>query len=146
MKKIHVPILLIAMVLSSQVAIAQNSEAVSMHFSYDKARLAMEKPWTDQPFGNNPEQFQFVVIGDRTGGANQEHTFKIAMDQLNLLQPEFVINVGDTIERGLSRANRRKSNFSSSDMTDTIIRAFNTANTASIFQISTVFDDEALIF
>ena len=40
----------------------------------------------------------FVIIGDRTGGANVMETFKLAMDQINLLQPEFVINVGDIIE------------------------------------------------
>ena len=42
--------------------------------------------------------FNFVIIGDRTGGANVQETFKLAMGQLNLLQPEFVINVGDVIE------------------------------------------------
>lgn len=39
-----------------------------------------------------------AIIGDRTGGANVQGAFKLAMDQLNLLQPEFVINVGDIIE------------------------------------------------
>lgn len=39
-----------------------------------------------------------AIIGDGTGGANVQGTFKLAMDQLNLLQPEFVINVGDIIE------------------------------------------------
>jgi 3',5'-cyclic AMP phosphodiesterase CpdA len=67
-------------------------------FSYDQGTLPGAKPWTSAEFQNDPEEFQFVVIGDRTGGANQEHTFKLAMDQLNLLQPEFVINVGDIIE------------------------------------------------
>ena len=43
-------------------------------------------------------EFQFLIIGDRTGGANQQGTFKLAMNQINLLQPEFVINVGDLIE------------------------------------------------
>ncbi|WP_193161621.1 metallophosphoesterase family protein [Microbulbifer hainanensis] len=67
-------------------------------FSYDKERLPGAKPWTSQPIQNDPAEFQFVVIGDRTGGANQEGTFKLAINQLNLLQPEFVINVGDLIE------------------------------------------------
>ena len=67
-------------------------------FAYDEATFSAAKPWTEAEFQNNPEEFQFVVIGDRTGGANQEHTFKLAVNQLNLLQPEFVINVGDMIE------------------------------------------------
>jgi len=67
-------------------------------FSYDRAELSGPKPWTSEEFRNNPENFQFAIIGDRTGGANVLGTFKLAINQLNLLQPEFVINVGDLIE------------------------------------------------
>jgi hypothetical protein len=67
-------------------------------FSFNPSEFPGAKPWTSDAFANNPEQFQFAVIGDRTGGANVQGTFQIAMDQLNLLQPEFVINVGDIIE------------------------------------------------
>lgn len=74
------------------------AEQATEGFSYDKKRLPGSKPWTSQEIQNDPAEFQFVVIGDRTGGANQQGTFKLAIDQLNLLQPEFVINVGDLIE------------------------------------------------
>jgi hypothetical protein len=67
-------------------------------FEFDKAAFPGAKPWTSEKFMNNPDNFQFVIIGDRTGGANTQGTFKIAVGQLNLLQPEFVINVGDIIE------------------------------------------------
>ena len=67
-------------------------------FSFDEEALPEAKPWTSKDFVDDPDNFQFVIIGDRTGGANAQGTFKLAMDQLNLLQPEFVINVGDTIE------------------------------------------------
>ena len=67
-------------------------------FSYDRAEFPNAKPWKSESFKNDPDSFQFVVIGDRGGGANPQGTFEIAMDQLNLLQPEFVINVGDLIE------------------------------------------------
>jgi hypothetical protein len=67
-------------------------------FTYDKAALPAAKPWTAKRFKNSPRNFQFAIIGDRTGGANAEETFKLAMGQVNLLQPEFVINVGDVIE------------------------------------------------
>ena len=66
-------------------------------FNYDKASLPQAKPWTSENFKNSPDEFQFAIIGDRTGGANAQETFKIAVGQLNLLQPEFVINVGDSI-------------------------------------------------
>jgi len=56
------------------------------------------KPWTSEAFKNKPEEFRFAVIGERTGGSNAEGVFQRARDQLNLLQPEFVINVGDLVE------------------------------------------------
>ena len=67
-------------------------------FDYDETAVAGAKPWTSENFRNNPDNFHFAIIGDRTGGANVEGTFDLAMGQLNLLQPEFVINVGDIIE------------------------------------------------
>ena len=67
-------------------------------FSYDAEALSGSKPWTNKEFPDAASHFQFVIIGDRTGGANAQGTFKLAMPQVNLLQPEFVINVGDLIE------------------------------------------------
>ena len=67
-------------------------------FSYDQTALSGANPWTSKDFRNNPDNFQFAIIGDRTGGANVQGTFDLAMGKLNLLQPEFVINVGDIIE------------------------------------------------
>lgn len=68
-------------------------------FAYDPAEFNNATPtWTSRAFKNNPDNFQFVIIGDRTGGANPESTFTLAMEKINLLQPEFVINVGDLIE------------------------------------------------
>jgi len=67
-------------------------------FAYDEGALPDAKPWTSEGFRNDPNNFQFVIIGDRTGGANVQGTFQLAVNQLNLLQPEFVINVGDIIE------------------------------------------------
>jgi hypothetical protein len=69
-------------------------------FVYDREAFpwGAPTPWTSTRFRDDPENFQFVIIGDRTGGANMEGTFNLAMDQIRLLQPEFVINVGDIIE------------------------------------------------
>ncbi|MCE9615997.1 MAG: metallophosphoesterase [Lentisphaerae bacterium] len=55
------------------------------------------KPWTHLQFNNDPENFQFAIVADRTGGA-RPGIFESAVDKLNLLQPEFVITVGDMIE------------------------------------------------
>jgi len=75
-----------------------SSNGLAARFSYDQEALPGANPWTSEEFQNKPEEFQFVIIGDRTGGANVAGTFALAIGQLNLLQPEFVINVGDLIE------------------------------------------------
>jgi 3',5'-cyclic AMP phosphodiesterase CpdA len=67
-------------------------------FSFDRSAFPGATPWTSENFKNDPDDFQFAVIGDRTGGADAKGVFVRAMDQLNLLQPEFVVNVGDVIE------------------------------------------------
>ena len=55
------------------------------------------RPYSHLNFQNNPDNFQFAVIGDRSGG-HRPGVFTAGMDILNLLQPEFVMSVGDFIE------------------------------------------------
>jgi len=43
--------------------------------------------------------FQFAIVSDRTGG-HRANVFSQAVERLNLLQPAFVISVGDLIEGG----------------------------------------------
>ena len=91
----------IALLFSMLIACTQMKQEISDPapiFKYDQDAFQGPKPWTSENFANKPENFQFVIIGDRTGGANAQHTFTLAMEQINLLQPEFVINVGDLIE------------------------------------------------
>ena len=78
--------------------VKQDSAEKKSPFKFVQSEFSDAKPWTSKNFKNNPTNFQFVIIGDRTGGANAQGTFALAMDQINLLQPEFVINVGDLIE------------------------------------------------
>jgi hypothetical protein len=56
-------------------------------------------PWTSLRLNNDPDEFQFAVVADRTGG-HRPLVFSRAVARLNLLQPEFVITVGDLIEGG----------------------------------------------
>jgi hypothetical protein len=88
--------------LSLLVGCHQHAAGTSSAFHFDEAALREAKPWTSEGFKSDPDNFQFAVIGDRTGGADPKGVFARAMEQLNLLQPEFVINVGDLIE-GYSR-------------------------------------------
>ena len=56
-----------------------------------------EKPWTNKPFHNKPENFQFAIVSDRTGG-HREGVFGKGVEKINQLYPEFVMSVGDLIE------------------------------------------------
>lgn len=53
-------------------------------------------PWTQQPMLNDSVDFQFAIMSDRTGGMRRD-VFSQAVDKVNLLQPEFVMCVGDLI-------------------------------------------------
>lgn len=61
--------------------------------------LSGKKPWTDEKFLDDPQEFHFAIIGDRTG-SERPGFFGKAMDSLNLLRPEFAICVGDLISCG----------------------------------------------
>ena len=54
-------------------------------------------PWTGLIANDAPEDFSFVIVTDRTGG-HRPGVFKSAMPKVNLLQPAFVVSVGDLIE------------------------------------------------
>ncbi|MBI1832516.1 MAG: metallophosphoesterase [Planctomycetes bacterium] len=66
-----------------------------------KAELQIDvenrNPWTHLRLNNAPENFHFVVVSDRTGG-NRGRIFSQAVEQINLLQPTFVVCVGDLIQ------------------------------------------------
>jgi predicted phosphodiesterase len=54
-------------------------------------------PWTHLRLNAAPETFHFAVVSDRTGG-HRARIFSQAVEQLNLMQPAFVVSVGDLIE------------------------------------------------
>jgi hypothetical protein len=56
-----------------------------------------QNPWTSLKLNNDADQFQFAVVSDRTGG-HRAKVFSQAVARVNLLQPEFVMSVGDLIE------------------------------------------------
>ena len=63
---------------------------------YDK------KPWTHLNYRNDPDHFQFVITADLTGGYRKgafgKGAFEDAVEKINLLQPEFVITIGDLVQ------------------------------------------------
>src|SRR5215471_13358013 len=54
-------------------------------------------PWTHLRLNNDPADFRFAIVSDRTGG-HRPGVFRKAVDLLNLLQPQFVLSVGDLVE------------------------------------------------
>lgn len=79
----------------SRAIVAGNGAAEKTTIVVDAAEGA--NPWTTLQVNNNPADFRFAVISDRTGG-HREKVFSQAVDRINLLQPEFVMSVGDLIE------------------------------------------------
>ncbi len=60
---------------------------------------AGKNPWNHLRFNNGAGTFRFAIVTDRTGGA-RAGVFERAVEQLNILQPEFVVSVGDLIQGG----------------------------------------------
>ena len=65
----------------------------------DNVQIVVEdkNPWTNLRFNDSPESFHFAIVTDRTG-AHRPRVFSEAVERLNLMQPAFVVSVGDLIE------------------------------------------------
>ncbi len=74
---------------------------------FDIAADAKVNPWTNLNANADPEQFQFAIVSDRTGG-HRKGVFSKAVQQVNLMQPEFVMSVGDLIEGVATADGNRK--------------------------------------
>jgi predicted phosphodiesterase len=72
-----------------------------------QVEIEQRNPWTHLRINNGPETFHFVVVSDRTGG-HRARVFSQAVEQINLLQPSFVVSVGDLIE-GYTKDKKRLS-------------------------------------
>ena len=75
---------------------------LSVAFAQQPARIIINTegdrhPWNNLDVNNDSENFQFAIVTDRTGG-HRPGVFPVAIEKLNLLQPEFVMSVGDLIE------------------------------------------------
>ena len=54
------------------------------------------KPWTHLNFQDDPDDFHFAIVPDRTGG-DFRGAFTNALAKVNLMRPAFVMTVGDLI-------------------------------------------------
>lgn len=88
MKNFLLPLLLI---IGYAIASAQTDPAKIIVNVDDKVN-----PWNHLQVNNAPQSFQFAIVTDRTGGL-RPGVFASAVPKINLLQPEFVMSVGDLI-------------------------------------------------
>ncbi len=78
-----------------QSTIASHAQKETPEFSHTVEGTI--QPWTNKPFYNNPDNFQFAIVGDNTGG-HRQGVFGKGIEKINQLYPEFVMSVGDLIE------------------------------------------------
>ena len=66
-------------------------------FTHDVKTKA--KPWTHLDFcgGEDSEDFNFAIVGDRSGRP-EPGIFEETVEKVNLLGPDFVMSVGDFVE------------------------------------------------
>lgn len=93
MKKILAALFAVGIVATA-VAFSRNDAVTGF-----KADAENRNPWTHDRVNSQPDEFQFAIVSDRTG-SHRAQVFSRAVDRLNLLQPEFVVSVGDLIEGG----------------------------------------------
>jgi hypothetical protein len=90
-------VLVAALAVCLLVVAAAFSDKQSSSSSELAVQVDERNPWTNLRLNNDPADFKFAIVSDRTGG-HRARVFAQAVAQLNLLQPEFVVCVGDLIE------------------------------------------------
>ncbi len=77
--------------------------------------LEGQKPWTSENFELGEEDFTFAIISDLTGG-ERKGIFSIAVEQINRLEPTFVLSIGDLIDGGTEDLLKLEKEWDSFDM------------------------------
>jgi hypothetical protein len=96
------------------------TEAESPVFQHDIAGTAT--PWTHSNFDVDESKFTFALFSDLTGG-ERDGIFEVAIEQLNLLRPELIVNVGDLIEGGTTDGEQLANEWRSFDRRTSRARA-----------------------
>lgn len=94
MKRILISSLVVGLLVAAFAISGGQKTALKADLQID---VENRNPWTHLRLNNAPETFHFVVVSDRTGG-HRPRIFSQAVEQINLLQPAFVVSVGDLIE------------------------------------------------
>ncbi len=70
------------------------------------------RPWNHDEFDVENDKFTFGVFSDLNGG-ERDGVFNVAMAQLSLLRPEFILSIGDLIDGGTEDRIRLKAEWDS---------------------------------
>ena len=85
--------------MATALALTWVAMACAQTASAERPHLADHTPVSDAQWPDGGENFRFVVVGDRRGGGEDAWPlFDRAVDEINLLRPDFAIMVGDAIE------------------------------------------------
>jgi len=83
------------LLVGAAVALSGGNSPLSI-FQFEKEA---RNPVSHFRWNLEPQDFQFAIVSDRTG-SHRANIYSQAVHKLNLLQPEFVVSVGDLVEGG----------------------------------------------
>lgn len=89
--------LLFCLAILSFVGCKQEPQPAPPKFTHDITEGPT--PWTGEEFESTEDDFTFAIISDLNGG-EREGVYATAVQQLNQLDPTFVLSVGDLIDGG----------------------------------------------
>ena len=97
MKRLLLAVLTVGLLLTAVALSQSQGDKPAAPVGDLQVQTESRNPWTHLRVNNDPADFRFAIVSDRTGG-HRAKIFSRAVDQLNLMQPEFVLCVGDLIE------------------------------------------------
>src|SRR5581483_7209572 len=92
MKRLLLGACIVALLSAAAAQSVLREQPLAFNLSREDSKLA-----SHLRLNNDERDFQLAIVSDRTGG-HRAKVFSRAVEQLNLLQPEFVVSVGDLIE------------------------------------------------
>ncbi|MBS0334595.1 MAG: metallophosphoesterase [Proteobacteria bacterium] len=91
---------LLALALVTGLMIGGSGGAAPARPAFQPPHIAGAKPWTGPPIDDAPDSFRFAVVTDLYSGY-RPGVFDVAVAELGLLRPAFVMTIGDQIEGGI---------------------------------------------
>lgn len=94
--------------LASIILLSQCHQKTTSPFLRDLS--STNTPWSYEPKGKPADQFTFAIIGDLNSG-ERAGVLEVAVEQMNLLRPEFILSIGDLVEGGTEDTTQLKKEY-----------------------------------